>query len=157
MKKGRAALEGPTHLSCRVTLGVFLVLSASTCSILCGSHFLLSEEREFDKPCFGMLSPSSPPPPKGLGQVAGSVQSALWGFLFCTALLEREACCCFGSGCKHWEKRGAPMGVPHICPCRQQGTCILPSQGCWQMLCFWGSDFELAAAHFLTLKGWKMH
>lgn len=75
MKKGRAALEGPTHLSCRVTLGVFLVLSASTCSILCGSHFLLSEEREFDKPCFGMLSPSSPPPPQRLG--AGGRLSAV--------------------------------------------------------------------------------
>lgn len=51
-------MEGPTHLSCRVTLGVFLVLSTSICSMLCGSHFLLLlEGRELDKPCFGMLSP----------------------------------------------------------------------------------------------------
>ena len=61
-------MKRPTHLSFRVTLGVFLVLSASTCSVLRGSHFLLSEERELDKPCSGMhYSPPLPSPQQRLG------------------------------------------------------------------------------------------
>lgn len=77
------------------------------------------------------LLPSSPfPPTKAWSRWQTQCNQLFGGFSFFTALLGRKVCCWFRSGSQHQEKQGALMGVPYICPCRQQGTCILPSRGC---------------------------
>ena len=67
-KRGELPWRGPHTWASESPLGFSWCWVLLTCSVLRGSHFLLSEERELDKPCSGMhYSPPLPSPQQRLG------------------------------------------------------------------------------------------